>query len=42
MGKTLETEVFGYNNRKYSLYELSLSANNYTVNAPEYFRNKII
>ena len=40
--ENLEAEVTGYNNRKYSLYELSLSANDYTINAPEYFRNKII
>lgn len=40
--ENLKAEVTGYNNRKYSLYELSLSANDYTINAPEYFRNKII
>ena len=30
--ENLKAEVTGYNNKKYSLYELSLSANNYQSN----------
>ena len=35
-------EISGYNGRLYSLYELSLSANNYTINASENVRNQIV
>ncbi len=38
----LTDEISGYNGRLYSLYELSLSANNYTINAPENVRNQIV
>lgn len=39
--KTLGKEVTGYNNRKYSLYELSLSANNYQGNHNSAYRELI-
>ncbi len=39
--KTLGKEVTGYNNRKYSLYELSLSANNYQGNHNNEYRELI-
>lgn len=39
--KILVTEVFGYNNRKYNLYELSLSANNYQGNHNNEYRELI-
>ena len=39
--KTLGKEVTGYNNRKYSLYELSLSANNYQSNHNNEYRELI-
>lgn len=39
--ENLEAEVTGYNNRKYSLYELSLSANNYQSNHNNEYRELI-
>lgn len=39
--KDLKAEVTGYNNRKYSLYELSLSANNYQSNHNNEYRELI-
>lgn len=39
--KTLGKEVTGYNNRKYSLYELSLSANDYQGNHNSAYRELI-
>lgn len=39
--ENLEAEVTGYNNRKYSLYELSLSANNYQGNHNSAYRELI-
>lgn len=39
--KNLKAEVTGYNNRKYSLYELSLSANNYQSNHNNEYRELI-
>ena len=39
--KNLKAEVTGYNNRKYSLYELSLSANNYQGNHNNEYRELI-
>ena len=39
--KNLKAEVTGYNNRKYSLYELSLSANNYQGNHNSEYRELI-
>lgn len=39
--ENLKAEVTGYNNRKYSLYELSLSANNYQSNHNNEYRELI-
>lgn len=39
--ENLKAEVTGYNNRKYSLYELSLSANNYQGNHNNEYRELI-
>lgn len=39
--ENLKAEVTGYNNRKYSLYELSLSANNYQGNHNSEYRELI-
>lgn len=39
--KNLKAEVTGYNNRNYSLYELSLSANNYQSNHNNEYRELI-
>ena len=39
--ENLKAEVTGYNNRKYSLYELSLSANNYQGNHNSAYRELI-
>ncbi len=39
--ENLKAEVTGYNNKKYSLYELSLSANNYQSNHNNEYRELI-
>ncbi len=37
----LDTEVIGYNKRRYSLYELRNSANNYKTGDPQEYRSQI-